>query len=413
VASAGGIKAMAVYGTTVPVLFLGVSKTAPTGAELRSYNGASVSSLLYSLQEPDCLTMCVFEDRLWLFGADTAGVRGGIYRTDGTNYDRVEDLPYNYARCSAVFGRLLYLGMGRLGDLLSWDGDASAVVASGLNGASTELRGIAVWGNALWLACRDDSEVRLRRYDPARGSWSIPAQGGSVDANANGVQSLAVYSDDLYVSGGKAGSAAPIYKLTSSAYPTAAKTLETVLFAAGLGQDQKVWRSVTVNHAALAASESIEVQYQLDDAGSWTSLGTSDTDGATSKTLSFGSAITSRLIGLRLLLTGTASSTPVLYEVLLKYAPQPELKREWQFDALYEGSDDLPLVLLDGTHSADTGAEIEAAIWTQKAVKAPITLVDQDTVSYSVWFLEHEVKMSERSQRRGEQTRGRIRLREA
>jgi hypothetical protein len=312
---------------------------------------------------------------------------------------------------AAVFDGLVYLGMGLRGELWTWDGSALEVVAKGLTADGDELRGLAVWRGALWVSARNGSELRLKRFDGS--SWSEPAGGTAIDASAGSGRGLAVLSNKLYAAGRKGSSTAPVVVADAAVFPTAARTLETSLFSAGLGADNKVWRSLTVNHATLVSGQSVRVDYQLEDTGSWFNLGTSSAVGATSAAFSFGAGVVGKLVALRLILTATASATPVVYQVLLRYALQPATKRRWTLEALYEGTAELPLITLDQAPSPQTGAQIEAAVWAQKAANGPISFVDLDGSSYSVWFVDHEVSVAERSQRRGSNLRGRLTLVEA
>jgi hypothetical protein len=123
--------------------------------------------------------------------------------------------------------------------------------------------------------------------------------------------------------------------------------------------------------------------------------------------------VVGRLIALRAVLAGPGTSTPVLYEVTVSYQLSPTLKREWEFAALLEGTSELPLVTLDNEAEPRTGAELSAALWALKAGTGPLTLIDLDGVSRTVWFVELEEKPAERSQRLGYSTRGLCRLVEA
>jgi len=406
------VRSMAVYEVTVPRLFVGTTLAA--GSEIKAWSGAALSAALYVLQEPDCLAMAVYGGYLWLFGSDATNRRGGIYRYDGTSWDRRNDIPENYVTSAIVHNGLIYLGMGASGELWSFDGSGSPkVVASGLTASGDTLRGLAVWQRALWVSTRSGTEIHLRRLDPDTGAWAEPVAGGAINASDRGAGGLATLSGVLYAAGRKSGTAAPVYAVTAGVYPTAAKTLETLLFSANLGSDDKIFRTAIVNHAAITSGDSVELQYRLEDAGAWTSLGTSSTVGATSKSLSFPAATVGKLIALRVILTATASATPQIYSVQVRYALQPATKRQWLFEALFEGTVELPLITLDQTPDPKTGAQISSAIWAQKAANGPITLVDLDGTSYSVWFLDLEEKAADRSQRRGYSTRGKCRLIEA
>jgi hypothetical protein len=402
---------MAVRDDTAPQLYNLGSKASPSGAVIQKYNGSTLGGVAYTLQEPSGFAMVEWNGLLWVFGADTGSARGGVYRTNASTYSRVLDQQDTYVCSAVVFEDRVYCGMSQ-GDVWRWDGSTFEIVGVGVGPSTDEIRGLAVWRGALWVLVRNGTELRLRRYDGEH--WSEPGQSAAsvLSGSANDAQALAGLGGKLYGCGIKA-STAPVLVAAQGTYPTSAKTLETVLFDGGLPADSKVFRSVTINHAALAASQSIQVQYRLEDTGSWTSLGTNSTLSSTTATFSFSAGTVGKLIALRLLLTGTSSTTPTLYSVQLKYAPQPATKRRWTFEARYEGSAELPMITKDGTPSPDTGPTIESQVWTQKAASGPITFVDLDGASYSVWFVGHEVGISELSRRRGEQQRGKITLVEA
>jgi hypothetical protein len=123
--------------------------------------------------------------------------------------------------------------------------------------------------------------------------------------------------------------------------------------------------------------------------------------------------VTGKVLGLRAILTGTSSATPVLYSLAVQYALQPAVKREWEFSALAEGTAELPLVTLDHTTSAETGEQLSDALWTLKASLGPLTFEDLDGTSYSVWFVDLQEEIADRSARRGLSYRSKLRLLEA
>jgi hypothetical protein len=171
-----------------------------------------------------------------------------------------------------------------------------------------------------------------------------------------------------------------------------------------------------VVHAALVSGQSIELQYQLENTGSWTSLGTSSTVGATTATFSFSGTVTGLVVGLRVMLTAASSAaSPALYDVLVRYALSPATKREWVFSALFEGTAELPLITEDQSAASQTGAQMSAAVWAlyQASPRVPVTFVDLDGSSATVYLVELVEKAAERSQRRGLSTRGNVRLVEA
>lgn len=372
----------------------------------------TLSALHLSGREIRGEVLVVYQERLYAFGGDTNSDMGSVYRFKPTVWEEILPVPEGRPTVAVVFNNLVYVGVGK--DLWSFDGKSMAVVRRGLTDSS-ELGGLAVWRGGLWVSAYSAAAgLRLHRFDGT--SWQEVAGGGTVTA-AGG---LAVHVGELYQLGVQAG-AAPIVKyraptgVSGQAAGTyrASATVESSIFSGGLPGIDKVFRTAALRHGALLASETIELQYRLEDAGSWTSLGTSDVDAATGATFSFTAGVVGRLIALRAILAGPGTSTPVLLEVTVSYQLAPALKREWEFAALFEGTSELPLVTLDHEPEPRTGEELSAAVWVLKAGTAPLTLVDLDEVSRTVWFVGLEEKAAERSQRLGYSTRGLCRLVEA
>src|SRR5690606_4398705 len=115
-------------------------------------------------------------------------------------------------------------------------------------------------------------------------------------------------------------------------------TLETGLISFGLPGVSKLLRSVTIVTAPMPASCSLQVEYRLEDTGSWTTLGTLSATGATTATYSFAAGVTCRLLALRYTLTGVAGGTasPALYEVAIRYVPRPSVARAWELGVMLE-----------------------------------------------------------------------------
>ena len=80
---------------------------------------------------------------------------------------------------------------------------------------------------------------------------------------------------------------------------------------------------------------------------------------------------------------------------------------------MLEGTAELPLVTLDGSSESLTGAQLTSALWTAAGVAGPVTLVDLDGVSYSVYVQDVREEMGKISQRRGYQRLGLVKLVEA
>jgi hypothetical protein len=392
-----GIRALCVRDPAVPRLYAASADAG--GCQMRAWNSASLSGALYTLQEPDCLVLLEYDARLWAFGADAASRRGGIYSYDETAWRRVLDLPDNYPTCGAVWNGVVYLGMAAGGEVWSWDGSgAPKVVATGLTAGGDELRGMAAWQGALWVATRSGTEIRLKRYDGD--AWSTPIAGSGVDNASSAVRGMASLGGELYV-GGRKSAAAPVAKAAVGSYATAPRQLETSLFSADLPGLTKVFRAVELTCAPLASGQSIQVEYRLEDGGGWTSLGTLNAVGATSAAFAFAGTVGGKLIGLRLTLTATAGATPRLYDLLLRYVLRPPTKRRWEFAALLEGTPELPLVTLDGSSEPKSGEELSAHLWALLGRDGTLAFVDLDDTAYDVWLQELREEPAERSRRLG------------
>jgi hypothetical protein len=162
--------------------------------------------------------------------------------------------------------------------------------------------------------------------------------------------------------------------------------VESGLIDARLSGTDKQWQGVTVRHSALAATQAVEVQYRLEDTGSWVSLGTSSTDGETSASFDFATSITADLIAFKIILTGTAGSSSALkvYSLSARYLPVPGAKREWTMSVKLYGTSTRKSLLNDGTTESRTGEEISAEVWDLVEENADLVLVDIDRSSYTV-----------------------------
>jgi hypothetical protein len=265
-----------------------------------------------------------------------------------------------------------------------------------------------------WLGFSDGANAGLKRLDPPEAGWSEPV-GLSGMSGAGRPLSAAWFGGDLYLMTFQGGGGAWFLMRSRSDLYLAAATLETGLIDARLPGVTKVFRSVTINHAALVGGQSVQVLYRLEDAGSWTSLGTNNTLGSTSATFTFGAAVTGKLIAFQVVLTGSdGSSTPVrFFSLEMRCRPAPGAKRVWQFDCLIEGSAQMPMITLDGSASPQTSEQLSAALWGIAGQSGPLTYVDLDGVGRSVWLLEYEEKGAKMSQRLGTQLRGSVSLLEA
>jgi hypothetical protein len=411
-----GLNAMMTFDQTTPTLLVG-GPGALVG-EIHRWNGATFSAALYLVQEPTVGQFAVLGYNVgYVVGIDAASRRSRIYRISGTTWDLGPEIPDNYPTSVAVWNGKIYYGMAFGGELWSFDGSSLVLVGKDLGASGDPLYGLTEWRGALWISTRNGTEVRLKRYDGA--SFSEPIGGGVLTNGLDNARGLLAFGGDLYVATGATG-ASKLYRSRSTVFPTAAKSLISSTYALEAAALAKLFLSVTITHAPLLASQSVQVEYQLDNSGIWINLGTNSTVGSAGTTLAFSGTVTGKLIAFRISLLATASASPTLSELKLTYVPpvgsaDSATKRQWQFEALFEGTAELPLVLLDQTPSAQTGAQISTAIWSlfTAAGRPPVPFVDLDGVSRAVYLVDLEEKPSQESQRRGYQTRGKLKLVEA
>lgn len=97
----------------------------------------------------------------------------------------------------------------------------------------------------------------------------------------------------------------------------------------------KLYYDVTLNFAALASGESIEVEYSTDGGTTYTSLGTASfsVDGAiTNKNFLFGDTIFSKTTVLRITLAGGGTTTPTLKDFNMRFYPVIATKKLWNLN---------------------------------------------------------------------------------
>lgn len=394
---------------------------APDGCRVYYTDGFALSGLRFRMTEPSCRVQPQVIGTTALFCGTWlgSGARTAVYQLR----DSAGSEEWRFATtvegasllCGAVLGDAAYLA-GQRGQVVypvvyRWRDGAVEPLAHPLpspylGGALTAM---ATWREGVWLAYGESAaSFAVKRYDGQ--AWSEPiaaAWGGGAPLG------LGAWGGDLWL-GSYDGASWFMARVRADQYAAVA-TLETGLIDARLPGISKVWRSVTVGHAALLSGQSVQVQYRLEGAGAWTSLGTSATVGATSATFTFPSATLARLIAFRVVLSGAAGATAPVRVLSLeaRCRPVPGAKRVWQFDCLIEGSAQMPMVRLDGSNEPLTAVQLSAALWGLAGQAGPLTFVDLDGVSRGVWLLEYEEKGAKMSQRLGTQLRGALRLLEA
>lgn len=380
------------------------------------YNdGAVMSAGQFDPEETTPATAFVMNQRCYFAIADTANQRWGLYSVDdataGGNWRMHRRLSGGYPSSAAVLNGVAYLGDAVAGRIYAWD-ESDLVVIRELSRVGVpypgNLAGLAVWRGALWAGVIESgSTLSLLRYDGK--AWSRPVTG----LTGTDVAALGVFTDQLYVGTVQTG-AAKLYRVRADQF-AASGNLVSGLIDAGLPGTSKLLRSVTIVTSAIASPQSVQVEYQLEDTGAWTSLGTLSAVGATTATYGFPASTTCRQVAFRVTLAGTAGAptSPILYELVLRYVPRPAVQREWELAVLLEGTAELPLVTLDGAAEPLTGVQLTQLLWTAAAASGTVTYVDLDGTSYQVYVDDLREEVGKIGQRRGYQRVGLVRLVEA
>jgi hypothetical protein len=413
--AAGVARAMAThYRQAAQYLYIAAAGGGVNGAcRLVYWDGSSLSLGQFDLEEPACDVMVTWRQRLWIFSADSTRRLGAIYSVDdggsGGTWRTHRKLEGSSFTAGCTFGDAAYVGCALDGEIYRWDGDDLTLMlrlATRDAGYGASILGMAAWAGALWVAIQDGAGgTGLLRYDGA--SWSRPVR--SILGSTPGY--LAEYAGALHYTTSQT-SAATFGRAAALSF-AGSGVLESGLINCGLPGVAKLMKSVTIVTSAVAASQSIQVEYRLEDTGGWTSLGTLNALNATTATYAFAANTTGRQIAFRLTLSGPGASSPVLYELSLRYVPRPALAREWELAVALDGTPELPLVTLDGTGEPLTGAQLTQLLWTAAGVAGPVTLVDLDGTSYPVYVQDVREEIGKISQRRGYQRLGLVKLVEA
>jgi hypothetical protein len=405
------------------VAYLYLVGEAPGGCRVYYTDGAALSALRYQLNEPSCrVAPQVIGTRAVFCGVRTGvGGKTGVYTLRDSGGSELWEFTTSIDGVTLLGGSVLgdasylvgYRGATSYPVVYRWrDGNIEPLRHTlGDSGyAGPQLGAVATGSGGVWIGFGDGSSGGFKRFDGEAWSEPLALAGGS---GFGAPLSAAWFGGDLYAMllNGVIGR---VQRYRGDQYQASA-TLETGLIDARLAGVTKVFRSVTINHAALLASQSVQVQYRLEDTGAWTSLGTNSSVGSTTATFLFGAAVTGKLIAFRVILSGpAASSTPVrFFSLEMRCRPAPGAKRIWELECLIEGSAQMPMITLDGSNSPQTADQLSGALWGIAGQSGPLTYVDLDGVSRSVWLLSYEEKGARMSQRLGTQLRGAVRLLEA
>jgi len=155
-------------------------------------------------------------------------------------------------------------------------------------------------------------------------------------------------------------------------------------FGSQIGGVDKLVNSVSINHDALAASQTIEIYRSTDGGATFTSLGTSKfaTDGAIKKKQFYiASGLITKLWNWKAQLVGPGTTTPTLHDVTFEYRPVPDLKKRWSLSI--DAGDEV--MLLNKQREQRDGKSLVSDLWLEKEAKR--TVVYEDVDSFSVNFV--------------------------
>lgn len=216
------------------------------------------------------------------------------------------------------------------------------------------------------------------------GLWVFDRHGLSQCNTVSGVTGFrcATVANNLLIIG--SGDSGNVYKLDPDKYATQGSA-QSSYFDANLPSINKLYSAVELQFDPLVTGQSIVVYYKFKESDSWTTLGTANTVGDTSKSLSFASGIVSKKITIKVELNSSNTAvTPKVKEIVLQYAILPAVKWLWTFRVLAKKS----LQLLDKTAEARTATTIRSDLETAQSAQKLVTFVDVDGTSYNALFSE-------------------------
>lgn len=387
-----GIRALAVhYGDGIPRLYYAATTTLYGQIGQGSATGTIDGGDDFAILGGRIDVLIPYKKRLVAIGGSKTAKTNywSLHEGDNSNtigwefkYGPVEN---SFILCAAVLDDVLYLGDAIDGRIWRWDGSDLSIVrqlGSDLDpytksGSKVEIRGMLAYRGKLYVSIVDaDDSLALLVYDGNK-TWYRPATGltGTLP------NALAQFDGRLFLLTEESG-AAKIYR-TDGTF-CASGYVQSGLMDGGFGASPKLWTGVKVTHSELVSGQSVQVEFDLDNQGSWTSLGTSATVGETAKEFALPNGTKGRQIATRTTLTGPAGgSTPLkVFDVVAFYKPAPGIKRTWELTVPLQGQD-LPsghhrMTLHGGTTETLIGEEISARIWEMVDADEPVCFLDKD-----------------------------------
>lgn len=269
---------------------------------------------------------------------------GMLFLWDGTasTYNAFVEIKESGINALLNVQNTLYVWAGVKGNLYVFTGrdlvkvKRIAAVADGkfvdvFPGAVTNWHGIPHFG---FGSDGDDTAVTRGVYTygsvnknyPNALNFDYPLSTGTTTGST--LQIGSVYANDpaeLYV--GYRDNTTYAIDLISGTAPQTTTQVDSLIMDGGEPFRKKVFLEWNLQLSAnLATSESVEIQYKLDRASSWTSLGTisNSSDGAV-KEKKFTSFIEGKEIQIRIILTSSTTTSPIVQSLSIVYRPRPGL----------------------------------------------------------------------------------------
>jgi hypothetical protein len=320
-------------GTGLPARWIVVSTTAGRAvASTMSIDGSiSGSAVAFLLAEKTATAGCSDGSTAYFCGAETTNpIRGQLYSYSYAASAAVSflaPLEGNYATAMALYGGNVYLACALRGELYRHAG-GSALELVRTFATTLPIRGLLVAAGCLWVAAYNDADGRLElwRYDGV--GWSMPS---FVTATLAAAGQVAGFSNTPYIAAG-VGTTRKVYAVSGTNRVTAA----SVTFAPavyGAPALFKRYRSISVQHAALAAGQYVEAWYAL-DGGAFTDLGTNRRVGATRTAFELPETAVGGRLRARFTIGNGAAQDLTFYGGSVRALPAPDAREVWDAELI-------------------------------------------------------------------------------
>jgi len=192
--------------------------------------------------------------------------------------------------------------------------------------------------------------------------------------------------------------------LDESQYSTTNVTqLESGWIDMGFPNVDKLFRSMAFYCDSLPSRTRIQLQYQLDDTGTWVNITATGVTGSTDGELQFGDTIKGKRIKYRIQLTSeTGTATPVINDIVIKYLISPDVKKRWVVGVALSDN----IERMDRTSELKTAKQLLSQLWASRKKKAVVEFQDIDGSKYDVLMNDMQIRGPVRNEVRVGQTLG-------